>query len=103
MATRAVMVTWIDATRGDDFAPPATAAGIERRTLGWLLRDDDEGVVLAMSDDGPAGFERWYAIPRAYIVSVDRARWKIARKDYLQTTAAAPIMKATDHPGPTRS
>jgi hypothetical protein len=63
------LVTWLDATRTDEsvrYDHPLTST---RRTLGWILRDDEEGIVIAMTNDDE-GFERGFGIPRAYVKTV---------------------------------
>ena len=68
-----VEVTWLDAMRGEGDALDAKL-GIERRSVGWLVQDEDDGVVIAMSRDGGKEFERWFGIPRPYIVKVRRLK-----------------------------
>ncbi len=67
-----VEVTWLDAGRTEDTVTGRESIGIERRTVGWLMRDDEEGVIVAFSDDGEAGYERAFLIPRAYVRDVRR-------------------------------
>lgn len=65
------LVTWLDATRTDESVQPHTRVGTKRETVGWLLRRDDEGVVIAMSRDWDGtDFERGFTIPRPYVSSV---------------------------------
>lgn len=68
-----VLVTWIDAMRSDDEATGLEQLSIKRETLGWLLRDDDAGVVIAMTHD-EGKFERSFSIPRPYIEDVRRLK-----------------------------
>lgn len=49
------------------------SVGIKRKTLGWILRDDYTGIVIAMSRDGDE-YERGFTIPRAYVVKVRRLK-----------------------------
>ena len=64
-----VLVTWMDATRTDDTLSARFAVSLRRETVGWLLRRDDDGVVLAF-DRSENDFERGFGIPAAYIRSV---------------------------------
>ena len=67
-----VEVTWLDAERGDETWETA-AIGIVRHTVGWVVKKDATGIVLAMSRDeypGTEKYERWFAIPTAYITRV---------------------------------
>lgn len=64
-------VTWLDASRTDDVVTAHDRIGVERQTVGWLLRDDRDGVIIAMTLDEDR-FERGFTIPRNYIVSVER-------------------------------
>lgn len=67
---RIAEVRWLDAQR-DDGTPSVVAGpiGVLRRTVGWVLRDDEHGVVLAFSKDADE-FERTFSVPRAYIRKV---------------------------------
>ena len=67
-----VVVTWLDAERGDE-TWEATSIGVVRNTVGWVVRKDADGIVIAMSRDeypGTQKYERWFAIPTAYIQRV---------------------------------
>ena len=68
-----VVVTWLDAERGDD-EPTSGHIGVVRNTVGWAVKRDDTGIVIAMSQDeyrdGKQTYERWFAIPTAYIQKV---------------------------------
>jgi len=63
------MVVWLDATRTDETVTATDKIGIKRETLGWILRDDSQGVVIAMTKDDK-DYERGFTIPRAYIKKV---------------------------------
>jgi hypothetical protein len=63
------MVVWLDATRTDETITATEKIGIKRKTVCWVLRDDAEGVVVAMSKDGN-DYERGFTIPRSYIKKV---------------------------------
>jgi hypothetical protein len=65
-------VTWIDATRTDDVVTAHDQIGVQRETVGWILCDNSEGIVIAMTRDDGDRFERGFTIPRNYIVSVER-------------------------------
>lgn len=64
-------VKWLDASRTDDEVNPLTLTGISRETIGWVLRDDAVGVVIAMTHDDER-YERGFFIPRGYIQTVVR-------------------------------
>lgn len=70
-AARMVEVTWLDAMRGEGSTDdaPARTFGTVRRTVGWMVSDQKAGVLIAMSKDGLA-YERWFSIPRPYIMTV---------------------------------
>lgn len=73
---KVVEVTWLDATRSDD-EPNLNADGAVRRTVGWLVKDRKKGVIIAMSrdeGDGVTPFERWFFIPRPYIIKIRRLK-----------------------------
>lgn len=65
-----VEVTWLDAvfTSGDPV--PMATVGIMMRTLGWVLRDDSQGIVIASERDAEGGYRRVTEIPRPYIRKV---------------------------------
>lgn len=72
-----VVVTWIDAMRGDESVEATQVISCRRETVGWLLRDDREGVLVAMSKDDQGDktiYERWFGIPRRYVESVRKPR-----------------------------
>jgi len=70
LKTNIVVVEWIDAVRDDDVVVAgAGPIGCNRQTVGWLLRNDEHGVVMAMSDD-EGSYERGFFIPFPYIVQV---------------------------------
>lgn len=65
------LVRWIDASRSDEEVSAYSLGPSVRETVGWLLREDKDGVVVAMSrDDGH--FERGFYIPRAYIEGITK-------------------------------
>ena len=64
------LVTWFDATKTDEILDSTFNVGSTRRTTGWVLRDDKEGVVVAMSLDDE-GYSRGFGIPRPYIKRID--------------------------------
>lgn len=66
-------VTWLDASRTEETLTASMSVGIKRKTLGWILRDDYTGIVIAMSRDGDE-YERGFTIPRAYVVKVRRLK-----------------------------
>jgi hypothetical protein len=73
MSERIAVVTWLDASRSDDTARGDGPIGILRHTVGYILRRDDTGVVIAMSrDEAPQGVEheREFRIPASYIKRV---------------------------------
>lgn len=63
---RLALVTWLDAGRTDDTVTGHEDIGIRRQTVGWVLRNDEKGVVLAMTHDA-GEYERGFFIPRLYI------------------------------------
>lgn len=70
-----VLVTWLDAIQvdGSDEVAPDGPIGAVRHSVGWLLRRDEEGVVIAMSRDEHANrvaYEKGFGIPAAYIRKV---------------------------------
>jgi len=66
------LVTWLDATRTDDNISAHASIGVMRETLGWLLYEGKDGVVLAMTRDGDENFERGFTIPHVYIHKVKK-------------------------------
>lgn len=71
-----VLVTWLDAQKmsDEDEVTPEGPIGAVRETAGWLLRRDEEGVVIAMSKDNHSdrtAFSRGFAIPKTYIKRVE--------------------------------
>lgn len=73
---RLALVTWIDATGDDtDDVNAAGPIGATRESAGWLIRNDDWGIVLAFSRDStapalPVSFAREFRIPALYIKKV---------------------------------
>jgi hypothetical protein len=65
-----VLVKWLDATRTDDVISASGKIGIVRETVGWLLRKDDDGIVIAFTRDDGHDYERGFTIPHTYIKSV---------------------------------
>ena len=73
---KVVLVTWLDATKmdGEDEISPEGPIGVVRQAVGWLLRRDKDGVVIAMSKDNHPDrtqFSKGYAIPAAYVKRVE--------------------------------
>lgn len=65
------VVIWSDAVKRDDGFMAPFETRTERRSVGWVLRDDKHGVVLAMDDGGAEyGYEFGLGIPRIYVSSV---------------------------------
>lgn len=65
-------VTWLDATKRDDTFHHPFEIGVTRECVGWILQDDEEGVIVALDDSGPEyGYEYAIGIPRDYVKSVE--------------------------------
>lgn len=67
------IVKWKDASRTDDVVNPAAMGPVIRETVGWLLSNGPEGVVIAMTNDDGT-YERGFFIPREYIQKVRKLR-----------------------------
>ena len=71
------VVTWIDAGRTESSLTGREDVGIRRQTVGWVLNNVSQGVVVAMTRDelnGGIEYERGFTIPRAYIVKVRKLK-----------------------------
>lgn len=67
---KVVLVKWLDATRTDDTMGAFDKVGVIRETVGWLLHDNEDGVILTMSRDFEGtSYERGFTIPKPYIKS----------------------------------
>jgi hypothetical protein len=64
------LVTWMDAVRTDDIVNADGLIGVTRKTVGWVVRKDKTGIVLAFSFDADSVFERGFFIPQAYVKKV---------------------------------
>jgi len=69
-----VLVTWLDASGGDGSVSSDEQVGVLRKSLGFLLSSNAEGVIIAQTRDAWASksitYERGYNIPRSYVKSV---------------------------------
>lgn len=66
---RIALVTWRDARRTDDEVTGRETPATVRESVGWVLRDDEEGVTIGMTRDDIERFERGFMIPRDYVKS----------------------------------
>lgn len=77
------VVTWLDASRTESNLTGREDIGIRRESVGWVLNNVPQGVVLAMTRDelnGNIEYERGFTIPRPYIVKVRRLTEAGSRK-----------------------
>lgn len=69
---RRVSVRWLDAEGCNDQENVEDvlrgSIGVEREDMGWLVRDDDAGVILAGSLISDGTIDRRLSIPRAYVL-----------------------------------
>ena|SRR5579883_857955 len=80
-----VVVAWHDASycefREYDPKSPPTAVGQIQWSVGWLIRDDAEGIVLGVElSEYDGSFRHTLEIPRAYIKLVRPLTFARARK-----------------------
>jgi len=72
-------IRWADASHGMDEATPSDMDTIELHEVGWLVREDERVVCLAMERQDDAATHRlWLAIPKALIV--ERRDFPLPRK-----------------------
>jgi hypothetical protein len=65
-----VIVTWLDAAFSTAGYNLANKIGLVMQTVGWLLRNDEEGVVVIGEIDEQGENRRVTEIPRPYVEEV---------------------------------
>lgn len=73
-----VEVRWVDAMRGDGWSPLSDAPHVVRCiTRGWLVKEDDEQVVIAGTTSGDGEYGEMIAIPRGMVTAMETLRIKV--------------------------
>lgn len=82
-----VMVTWLDAAAGEfteareEAEPNTDPIGVIQRTVGYLIRDDEEGIILSPEFcEYNRSYRHLHEIPRAYIQQIQPLTFKRLRK-----------------------
>lgn len=73
-----VEVRWVDAMRSDGWCVLAEAPHVVKCiTRGWLIREDDEQVILAGTTSGDGEFGEVIAIPRGMVTAMETLKIKV--------------------------
>jgi hypothetical protein len=61
-----ILLRWRDAVKFEE-SPPSRCY-IMRETVGWIVSEDLEGIILAMDKDEDGNLEKGFGVPREYVV-----------------------------------
>lgn len=65
-----VRVAWLDATQEEESMTEDLAIGVIRYSVGYAVRNDEEGIVLAM-DLCDGEYTKGYTVPSEYVKDVE--------------------------------
>lgn len=82
-----VLIRWRDALRYEE-SPPSRCY-IIRETVGYIVSEDADGIILAMDRDEDGNYEKGFGVPTAYIV--ERASLEPSSLNLRQGQSESPV------------